>query len=99
MFEAGIPLDALLPFTEDVVPDTYFDFFSMGIDQFDLLKAQDWYEHLVDIAPLVAYTRAIRVLLYDEPNPEWLPISGMLCIPRALQPNSALAFALFSILL
>lgn len=98
MDDVGISNAALIPF--DVEPDEiFFDYFSDDISPFDCLKAQYWYHNLVAVAPIFAYTKAIRVKLFDGAIPMWYPLSGMLAIPRDFEPSTKLAFALFSVLM
>ena len=63
----------------------------------DWSLAQQWYAHLVAVAPLFGYTRAVRVWLHDKDN-EWLDVGGIFKIKRAWEPSDANAFALFSVL-
>lgn len=94
-----VPPESLTLFDADDTPsgETLYDYFSFGMDPFDCLKAQEWYEHLVAVAPIFFYTSAIKVLLYDGSAPNWLPRARMLMIPRWWNPGVANAFALFSV--
>lgn len=85
----------------DDMPDEdreiFFDYFAADHTEWDMLLAQDWYEYLVQVAPMVGYSKAIRVMLHDG-KPDWLDRAGILMIPRTWKANSANAFALFTVL-
>jgi len=98
MEEAGVPLSALSPFDDDSPPgESHFDYFSEGIDPYDCPLSQRWYAAFVEASPLVGYTSAIRVLLWDRQSPHWIPQAGIMCIPRTWPPNSAVALALMTV--
>lgn len=97
----GISLDEVAtPFDDDdaVEREVFFDYFAADHTAWDMMLAQEWYEYLVQVAPMVAYTKAIRIMLHDG-NPDWLDRAGILMVPRRWKPNSANAFALMSVLL
>lgn len=101
----GIAIESVaVPFEDSIEEphpedrEIFWDYFSFDHDPWDMLKAQEWYEALVSVAPLFRYTSSIRVLLHDE-EPNWLSRSRMVMIPRSWKPNSANAFALFSVVM
>lgn len=96
----GISLDEVASPFEDVTAEdreVFYDYFAADHSPWDMMLAQEWYEYLVDVAPMVGYSKAIRVMLHDG-NPDWMDRAGILMIPRTWKANSANAFALFSVL-
>mgnify|MGYP000849636869 FL=1 len=95
----GISLDEVAtPFDdEEEDREIFFDYFAADHMPWDMLQAQHWYEYLVAVAPMVGYTKTIRVMLHDG-KPDWLDRAGILMIPRGWKPNSANAFGLLSVL-
>ena len=104
MEDAGIapedalePLEFLLDFDnlDEEREENFWDFYSMDPRDDDLRIANEWYEHLVYVAPLFKYKRTIKVLLWDD-DPEWYNGSAIIAIPRRWKPSRANAFALFT---
>jgi curved DNA-binding protein CbpA len=75
-----------------------YDFFAQPLSPGDYPRAQLWYHAILKVAPLVQYTRPMRVWLYDEPKPTWSEIGGILKIPRSWWPSTANAFAMMVVL-
>ena len=76
-------------------PAPHYDYLAMDRQDNDSDLAERWYHHLVAMAPLGGYRKAIKVMLHDGPQPDWNPAAGILMIPRFWEPSDATAFALF----
>lgn len=83
---------------EEPTLEPLYHFFAFEPEIGDVQLAQQWYEHLVSVAPIFRYKRSIRVVLSNDAQPFWLGEAGMMIIPRWWKPNSKNAFALFSVL-
>ena len=94
--ESGIGLDVLAPFEDQELEDgdKFYDYYSEGEDPFDMINAQEWYEALISVAPMVGYTKAIRLFITEDANPVFAPLAGIIQIPRGWEPNSGLAYAI-----
>lgn len=94
--ESGIGLDVLAPFEDQSLEfrDTYYDYYSEGEDPFDMINAQRWYEAIIDVAPMVGYTKAIRLFITEDRQPVFSPQAGIIQIPRGWRPSSGLAFGI-----
>jgi curved DNA-binding protein CbpA len=96
--ENGIGLDVLAPFDDQELEDkeSFYDYYSEGEDPFDMINAQQWYEALIKVAPMVGYTKSIRLFITEEREPVFAPLAGIIQIPRGWEPNSGLAYAIMS---
>lgn len=96
--ENGIDLDVLAPFEDQQLDqgDSFYDYYSDGEDPFDMINAQRWYEALIGVAPMVGYTKSIRLFITEEDEPIFAPLAGIIQIPRGWEPNSGLAYAIMS---
>lgn len=94
--EEGIGLDVITPFSDHQLEDRerYYDYYSEGEDPFDMINAQRWYESIIEAAPMVGYTKAIRLFITESPLPVFAPQAGIIQIPRGWEPNSGLAFGI-----
>lgn len=94
--EAGIGLDVLAPFDDHELEDkeSFYDYYSEGEDPFDMINAQQWYEALLSVAPMVGYTKSIRLFITEEDKPVFAPQAGIIQIPRGWEPNSGLAYGI-----
>lgn len=94
--DSGIGLDVLAPFDDECLQDSesYYDYYSQGEDPFDMINAQEWYEAIISAAPMVGYTKAIRLFITDSDKPIFAPLAGIIQIPRGWQPNSGLAYGI-----
>lgn len=75
--------------------EAYYDYLAVDWIPSDLCRAQDWYQDLCAVAPVVGYRRRIKVLLHDGPG-FFHPRTCVLAIPRRWVPSRWLAFALFT---
>lgn len=97
MADSGIGLDVLAPFEDQELEcEKFYDYYSRGEDPFDMINAQHWYEALISVAPMVGYTKAIRLFITEDNEPIFAPQAGIIQIPRGWQPSSALAYAIMS---
>jgi curved DNA-binding protein CbpA len=96
--ESGIGLDVLAPFDDQELEDkeSFYDYYSEGEDPFDMINAQQWYEALIKVAPMVGYTKSIRLFITEDSEPVFAPQAGIIQIPRGWEPNSGLAYAIMS---
>jgi len=74
----------------------HWDWFSEGEHYTDRLVAQLWYFHLMALALMFRYTRAIRVQLTNDRRPTWSDMGNIVRIPRFWKPTSGNSFALFT---
>lgn len=75
-------------------PSFLFDFLSDGQFVDDATLANEWYHHLVEVAPAVGFTAVIKVFIHEGDDPFWDDYSNILMIPRHWIPSAAVAFAL-----
>jgi hypothetical protein len=96
--ESGIGLDVVAPFDDDHFEnqEAFYDYYSEGEDPFDMVNAQKWYEAVIAVAPMVGFTKSIRLFITEEDSPIFAPQAGIIQIPRGWEPSSGLAYAIMS---
>ena len=72
----------------------WYDYLAIDREAGDMLLAQRWYGAFCSAAPIVGYRRRIRIMIHDGP-PYFYPDSAMMAVPRAWEPSTPRAFALF----
>lgn len=72
-----------------------WDYMATNHNELDLINAQEWYSHLIRLAPMFRYEGTIKVLLHDGRGSAWKKEGSIMLIPRTWEPDAALAFAMF----
>lgn len=96
--DSGINIEDVSPPRQDEPEESerFYDYYSEGEDPFDMWNAQKWYEAILSVAPLISYTKSIRLFITDDGNPLVLLNAGIVQIPRGWEPSSALAFGIMT---